>query len=315
MSTEINTYEVLEIHNMNADTAEVAKRLAEYLQQFNHMAGLETLSIQKLSLTVDDKTVSAEGVEEAEAENEDDLLQTSQKQGEGVLWPNNSDVINILTALPYAKYISMKFQFSAMQLSSDPDYGCAYFRRLLENAAEKENLADYISYKCLEYYDCDPEVVSYRFEKVGAGMLPEEPEYTDDLSVISDIQLWKEGCFGCAISSYGNATPCTGEDFQELNEAVREFHALFDNDEVNEIGELDETDGKTYFQLNSSTAYIPAEQIATFRDYLQYFYDFAFSHQMEFGFHADFTPDLQFELARLTFMEEDGKIAAKVTRY
>lgn len=44
VSTAINTYEILEIHNVNAATMDMAEKLVEYMQQFNRMAGLESLS-------------------------------------------------------------------------------------------------------------------------------------------------------------------------------------------------------------------------------------------------------------------------------
>ena len=81
------------------------------------------------------------------------------------------------------------------------------------------------------------------------------------------------------------------------------------------IGDCDETDWETYFSINSSTAYIPQDQVEQFREYLQYFYEFALSHQAEFGFEGNFIPSSQEAFARLTFLEEDGKIMPKAMRY
>ena len=64
MSTAINTYEILEIHNVNAATMDMAEKLVEYMQQFNRMAGLESLSIRRLTLAVDGQIVLLEDIEE-----------------------------------------------------------------------------------------------------------------------------------------------------------------------------------------------------------------------------------------------------------
>lgn len=114
MSTEINTYEVLEINNVNADTAEVAKKLVEYLQQFNHMESLESLSIQKLSLTVDGETALLEDIEEAEWENtyvvtqnEDGSSAFGRKQVERTLWAEDSSLMQLIYRITEGKQISL----------------------------------------------------------------------------------------------------------------------------------------------------------------------------------------------------------------
>ena len=47
MSSEINTYEVLEIHNVNAATMDMTEKLVEYLQQFIKGKELADVNIPK----------------------------------------------------------------------------------------------------------------------------------------------------------------------------------------------------------------------------------------------------------------------------
>lgn len=64
MSSEINTYEVLEIHNVNAATMDMTEKLVEYLQQFIKGKELADLNIPKLELTADDRSFSLDGSED-----------------------------------------------------------------------------------------------------------------------------------------------------------------------------------------------------------------------------------------------------------
>ena len=221
--------------------------------------------------------------------------------------------MQLLSGVSKAGRVRMEMDVEVTALM-ERDYGGSYFQPLLEGAPGKEALAAYVTYKCLECYDTEPFVTSYCFEKTPEGLTDGQPVYTDDLSVVEDIQVWRDGNFGCTIS--GNGTLCTPEEFEELVEAVQAFHSLFDHDgEEDGIGDCDETDWETYFSINSSTAYIPQDQVEQFREYLQYFYEFALSHQAEFGFEGNFIPSSQEAFARLTFLEEDGKITPKAMRY
>lgn len=321
MSTAINTYEILEIHNRNAATMDIAEKLVEYIQQFNHMEGLVSLSIRRLTLAVDGQIVLLEDIDEAEFGNtylfdeaEDGSSEfVGQLQIKRTLWQKDSPLMKILCRVPKARYVRMEIDFDITALLGR-NYGLGYFQPLLEGAAEKQALIEYVSYKCLERHDTEPFVIAYHFVRALDGLMERQPEFTDDLSVVEDIQVWCDGNFGCVIS--GNGTLCTPEEFEELVEAVQAFHSLFDNDgEADGIGGCDETDGETYFSLNSSTAYIPQEQVEQFREFLQYFYEFARSHQAEFGFEGEFTPYSQSEFARLKFLEEDGEITPKAMRY
>ena len=321
MSTSICVLEMLDVKNETKETAKLLEKLVEYLQQFNHMESLESLSIRRLTLTADGQTVLLEDIDEVESGNtyffdkagDGSPEFVGQLQIERPIWPDNSPLIQLLKRIQKAHQVHMELYADIMILMGK-DYGYTYFQSLLEESAVKETLAEYVTYKNLECYDSDPYVAAYCFEKTSEGIISGQPEFTDDLSVIEDIQVWRDGNFGFTIS--GNGTLCTPEEFEELAEAAREFHSFFDDEEcANGIGDLDETDGETYLNINSSPAYIPQEQIEQFREFLQYFYDFALSHQADFGFEGNFTPDSQEAFARLTFFKEDGEIVPKAMRY
>ena len=103
----------------------------------------------------------------------------------------------------------------------------------------------------------------------------------------------------------------TEEERQELLLKIQEFLEKFDDCE----GGMDDTDEETYFYIQDITFFLKPEQIDEYKAYLQYFYDFALANQAEFTLFADFTPDSEFEFARLTFLAEDGKIIPKAMRY
>ena len=311
MSTEINTYEVLEINNVNEDTAEVAKKLVEYLQQFNHMKSLESLNIQKLNLTVDGETVLLEGVEEAEwgntyvvTQNDDGFSSFGQKRIERALWSESSPLMHLIYRIIEGKQISLQLSFTVMKLFGS-QYGYSFFYDYFKNVADKENLSDYVTYKCLEYYDSDPAVVSFRFEKISDEMLCEYPKETNDLIKIHDIPQWLSYNFNCEILG---DDPIEENERLELIQKIQEWYSLFaDGSEFNDDDE--------YCFYISLAVTLSFEQIPIFQEYLQYFNDFAFAHKAEFTLEADFTPDSEFEFARLMFLEKDGKIIPKAMRY
>lgn len=292
MSTEINTYEVLEIHNVNAATMDTTEKLVEYLQQFIKGKELTDLNIPKLELTVDDRSFSLEG---------------SEDNGTQPLWKEDTPLIQFLTYLPTAKHIRLEFCFSIMVRVAR--YGYDYFEHYFRNVEEPEKLAENVTYKCLEYHDCDPEVFSYCFQKTSNGFIMGDPEYADNLSVADDISCWYNCNFECKID--GSETLGTEEERQELLLKIQEFLEKFDDCE----GGMDDTDEETYFYIQDITVFLKPEQIDEYKAYLQYFYDFALANQAEFTLFADFTPDSEFEFARLTFLAEDGKIIPKAMRY
>ena len=311
MSTEINTYEVLEIHNVNAATMDMTEKIVEYLQQFNHMESLESLRITKLSLTVDGETVLLEDAEEGEwgntyvvTQNDNGSSTFGQRQVERTIWTEDSPLMQLIYRITEGKQISLQSSFTIMKLFGS-QYGYSFFYDYFENVADKENLANYVTYKCLEYYDCDPAVVSFRFEKISGEMLCEYPKETDDLIKIRDIPQWFSYNFNCEI--FGDDPIEENERF-ELIQKIQEWYSMFaDGSEFN-----DDDESCFYISLAVTLSF---EQIPIFQEYLQYFYDFAFAHKAEFTLEADFTPDSEFEFARLMFLEKDGKIIPKAMRY
>ena len=186
-----------------------------------------------------------------------------------------------------------------------PQYGYSFFYDYFDKVANKENLADYVTYKCLEYYDCEPSVVSFRFEKMSGEMLCEYPEETDDLMEIHAIPQWFSYNFNCEILG---DDPIEENERLELIQKIQEWYSLFAD------GSEFDDDDETCFYISLAVT-LSFEQIPNFQEYLQYFYDFVLAHRAEFTLEADFTPDSELEFARLTFLAEDGKITPKAMRY
>ncbi len=285
MSLEINTCEMLRIKNENAATAEIAKKLVDYLQQLNSRKGLESLYVGNLSLDVDGKKVQL-------ASDDDEV---------GPLWSEDGEFTQLVARIPEGKVIAYAASFTA-EVYLGVDYGYHYFHEIFVNASNVKELADCVTYKCLEYYDQDENVISYRLEQKDGELLPEYPKSTDDLSIVEDITDWYSSNFFCEISFDEPIDEDVLEDFQDkLQEAYGDFPEIEEDDDVT--------------LLIEDTVVIAADQISQFEKYLQAINEFASNRNAQLSLTATFTPDAQYEFALLSFATEDGEIVARATRY
>lgn len=309
MSLEINTYEMLDIQNESPDTELFAKALKDYLQQFNDLVSLQSLTINRLNLVVDDKYVHLAYLETEDHEGTYfNMLKTPaayrQDQDHPTLWPLDTPMGKLIQLVPTAKHLHLELCFSIIR-NFGPNYGYMYFSELFEQMGNLDQLFDYITYKCLEYYDQDDEVTSYRFEKQSGRELDGEPQLSDDISLVRDITDWFCNNFGFEIEI--EESPEEHEE-KEFLQKTQEFLATF--------GEYLYADGEdlSFYAVNGSLEF-PSSQMESLTSFLQYAYDFVRTHHGEFNLTADFTPGVQYEFARLKFAVEGERVVAKAARF
>ncbi len=290
MSTNTCTYERFEIQNRNDSTKEVLQKLTEYIYRLNRMEDFEACNFIYLRLNIDEQETSIEISKDPDS----DLFEAS--------------VLNLLENIIHAKHVVAELDFDLM-LRFGAAYGLRFWSLFLENFPCKDDLIDCITYRCLEYYESDPEIKSYYSGRTEQGILIGEPKYTDGLSAVGDISDWYNYNFSCEIQSEHELG--TTDERSALMEKIHDFYQSFDDSQ----GDIDDTDEETYFNISNMTIILAKEHIPEFQTCLQYFYDFAKQHQADFTLCAEFVPNSQRAFAKLVFVPEDDRIVCKAMRY
>lgn len=152
MIADANTYEEMTIHNVNAGTAGVARRLGEYL--------LEAWGIRKLSLTVD-------GVHYG------DGINGAIREGTGLH--------AVCGKLAGAKEIAL-----AMRSENGGDAGWRFESSLMKALTDDAAIRRNVVYRSVDCYDTDPEIEMVLYGENGLS----QPDYTDSAERVSDIKQW-----------------------------------------------------------------------------------------------------------------------------
>ena len=151
MSIDANTYEELNINNVNEKTADLAAQVSKYL--------IETWGIIKLGLTVDGATYNStyERIEE------------------------DSELYSVCQKLADAKEISLSLRSN--------NGGGAYWRiesSFMGTLTDDEELKNNVTYKSTDYYDTESYVDVYLYDKNGLT----QPEYDKTAEDVKDIEKW-----------------------------------------------------------------------------------------------------------------------------
>lgn len=152
MIADANSYEEMTIHNVNAATAGVARRLGEYL--------LETWGIRKLSLTVD-------GVH----------------YGDGVIGaiPEGGGLHAACGKLADAKEIAL-----AMRSENDSEAGWRFESSLIKALTDESAIRKNVVFRSVDCYDTDPEIEMYLYGENGLC----QPDYSDSAECVRDVKRW-----------------------------------------------------------------------------------------------------------------------------
>lgn len=153
MSIEANTSESMTLHNVNAETAELAEKYAQYL--------LKTWGIDSLEITADGESYTCE-----EESFDEDI-----------------ELAALVRSLPD------RADFSVRLLSTNGG-GLTWRRELfLEWMSENEDaLKENVFYKSMDYYDVDPKIDLCLFDKNGLSY--PEPQQAEDLTQAEAVSEW-----------------------------------------------------------------------------------------------------------------------------
>ena len=153
MSIEANTSESMMLHNVNAETAELAEKYAQYL--------LKTWGIDSLEITADGESYTCE----EETVEEDD------------------EFAALVRSLPDRADFSVRF------LSTNGG-GLTWRRELfLDWMSENEDaLKENVFYKSMDYYDVDPKIDLCLFNENGLSY--PEPQPAEDLTQAEAVSEW-----------------------------------------------------------------------------------------------------------------------------
>ena len=200
MSIEVNSYEELSISNVNDKTAQLCGAVSEYL--------LKTWGINFISLTVDSCTYEG---------TEDETIEVG------------SDLYNTCRNLVSAKDISLKLR-SCNGGGVNWRLEFAFMKHFADDAEVKAN----VTYRCTEYYDTDPGVAMYRYDKNGLHSM----KYTDSAESVADIKEWY--CYTPTLRIADDAQMGNAELHEQLIAIVKKLCDLFDLDEEDIEDRLDD---------------------------------------------------------------------------
>ena len=150
MSIEVNSYEELQIQNVNDKTAEIYGLVGEYL--------IANWGINSLKLTVDGKQYEAD---EAIAEG--------------------SELYGVCKGLAEAKEVQL-----AVRACGAFSLGWRLEESFMKHFADDAEVKANVTYRGTEYYDTDPGVAMYRYDENGLQSM----KYTDPADSVADIKEW-----------------------------------------------------------------------------------------------------------------------------
>ena len=231
MSFEVSTYEMLEVNASNETVKGFIKNIVDYIEQFNKMKSLESLSGFRMTITADGSTTALTCDSESERNNTYMMTEKGivENTAEHNIW-SAEEIENALRGLETASAIKLETTFSVFQLL-DYKYGFSYWKDFLDENSGV--LRENISYKCIEYYDTDPGVVVYKFEKDFAGFVSYESEAED----VAYINSWYSSNFELKAYSdedYNAETVAKimtlSERFAEKYDFINEVEEPFENE-------------------------------------------------------------------------------------
>ena len=183
MSIEANTYEEICVRNNGVKTAEFLERLKEYLNK--------TWGIVSLRLVIDGQSFSADDVETI------------------------SDDVSLASAidnLAIAKEVNL-----ALRSCNAGGASWRLEQPFMVFLIENPELNDAISYRSIDYYDCDSCVDAYIYDKKGMHRV----DYENGVEAVSDIQRWYS--YTPAISIVDEGKALSVENYEALIEKLRKL--------------------------------------------------------------------------------------------
>lgn len=172
MSTELVAIERITIRKGDSNADDIRSCLAHYLLQFINSASIESLSMHKLSIKVDGKTV---------------LFVQDKTGGVGLKgldtdWQHTPEMSAILDRLVTDVDVEVFLSYEMIHFfSTENFYGYNFWSEVLQ-----EYGCETVRYKGLEYYDVESNVVMLSFD---GKELCDNPDYVPE-SAVKDIHKW-----------------------------------------------------------------------------------------------------------------------------
>lgn len=303
MSWEINTCEWHRIRNVNYETKQEVERLVGYIQQFNKMTNMESLTLHTLRFSVDGKEINIKDVSEWEPGTSwviKDGAFAGIKQADHTQWEDTDDFTKMLESAADGKEIELEMVYSAIVLHGEAVYGCSYW---CTDKPISDGLLGNVDRKMLEYYDQDDGVWLYLLDENGAR----EPDYIEGFANYNDVTTWFSYNFGMEL----NAEECWEDNPERLRTLMNMANEFAENyDMCNEPDEPYEE----AFEMSDSLKISP-EQMKELQKDFQRFADFAKNTDSEMLLTATFTSDEGYPFATVEYLLEDDEIKVKSCRY
>ena len=303
LSWEINTCEWHKIRNVNDETRQEVERLVGYIQQFNKIMNMESMTLHTLRFSVDGKEVLIKDLSEWEPGTTwvtKGGTFVGIKQAEHTQWIETDDFVKMLESAVDAEIIELEMVYSAIVLHGEAVYGCSYW---CTDKPIPEGLLGNVERKMLEYYDQDDSVWLYALDENGVG----EPTYTEGFLNYSDITSWFSYNFGLELNA---------EDSWEEDPEIMEALMNMANEFAEKYDMCDEPDEpyEEAFEMSGSLK-LSSEKMIEMKKDLQKFADFAKNTDSEMILTAIFTSDEGYPFAAVEYSLEDDDIIVKSCRY
>lgn len=288
MSTELVAIERITIRKGDSNADDIRSCLAHYLLQFINSASIESLSMHKLSIKVDGKTV---------------LFVQDKTGGVGLKgldtdWQHTPEMSAILDRLVTDVDVEVFLSYEMIHFfSTENFYGYNFWSEVLQ-----EYGCEAVRYKCLEYYDVESNVVMLSFD---GKELCDNPDYVPE-SAVKDIHKWF--CYTFEMSLEPD-TPFTAAQVDKMLAAIESVHGVFgrEEDDVADVGE-------DYLSICTGVT-LTDKEVPAFAAFLQAMSDVAKELDTTLDYTAEFTPAEMETFAAMMMDDDKGKIVPRYYRY
>lgn len=288
MSTELVAIERITIRKGDSNADDIRSCLAHYMLQFINSASIESLSMHKLSIKVDGKTV---------------LFVQDKTGGVGLKgldtdWQHTPEMSAILDQLVTDVDVEVFLSYEMIHFfSTENFYGYNFWSEVLQ-----EYGCEAVRYKGLEYYDVESNVVMLSFD---GKELCDNPDYVPE-SAVNDIHKWF--CYTFEMSLEPD-TPFTAAQVDKMLAAIESVHGVFgrEEDDVADVGE-------DYLSICTGVT-LTDKEVPTFATFLQAMSDVAKELDTTLDYTAEFTPAEMETFAAMMMDNDKGKIVPRYYRY
>lgn len=289
MSTELVAIERITIRKGDSNADDIRSCLAHYLLQFINSASIESLSMHKLSIKVDGKTV---------------LFVQDKTGGVGLKgldtdWQHTPEMSAILDRLVTDVDVEVFLSYEMIHFfSTENFYGYNFWSEVLQ-----EYGCEAVRYHGLEYYDVESNVVMLYFD---GKQLCDNPDYVPEEEV-KDIDAWFCYTFDMELDA---GDTFTVKQVDKMQETIASVRSVFGREEGDEVADVDED----CITICTGVTLKP-EQIPEFVKFLQTMNDIAEESGGTLEYTAEFTPNDMQDFAAMIIDRDGDKIVPRFYRY